>query len=175
MWLYLWALMESWLMAVDCVERYAKSWSCIQGSSRNHVNEGKTNNHRWMLYSVYAVLGVNSWSCHGEIERDDLTLYSAMMVELWTRKRDGGWRLERYGGYEQIWEIRGTTCLIGLGRPRIGVSSRRIGTGTCRIGDGQLTRTRNSRKSQFLMMISPISSNLCRSCAQLYHHLRTRS
>jgi hypothetical protein len=30
-------------------------------------------------------------------------------------------------------------------------------------------------KSQFLMMISPISSDLCLSCAQLYHHLRTRS
>jgi len=29
--------------------------------------------------------------------------------------------------------------------------------------------------SQFLMMISLISSDLSRSCAQLYHHLRTRS
>jgi len=26
-----------------------------------------------------------------------------------------GWRWERCGGYERIWEIRGTTCLIGLG------------------------------------------------------------
>jgi len=41
-----------------------------------------------MLYSVYAVLGVNSWSRHEEIERDDLTLCSAIMVELWTRKRE---------------------------------------------------------------------------------------
>jgi hypothetical protein len=38
--------------------------------------------------------------------------------------------------------------------------------------DGKLTRTRNSLKSQFLMMISPIS---CLSHPQLYHHLRTRS
>jgi len=30
-------------------------------------------------------------------------------------------------------------------------------------------------KSQFLMMISPISSDLSLSCAQLYHYLRTRS
>ena len=81
----------------------------------------------------------------------------------------------RYGGYERISEVRGTTCLIGLGIPRIGVSMRRIGTRTCLIGDGELTRTRNSRKSQFLMMISPISSDLSLSCAQLYHHLRTRS
>jgi len=30
-------------------------------------------------------------------------------------------------------------------------------------------------KSQFLMMISPITSDLSLSFAQLYHHLRTRS
>jgi len=30
-------------------------------------------------------------------------------------------------------------------------------------------------KSQFLLMISPISSDLSLSCAQLYHILRTRS
>jgi hypothetical protein len=30
-------------------------------------------------------------------------------------------------------------------------------------------------KSQFLMMIAPISSDLSLSCAQLYHHLRTRN
>jgi len=155
MWLYLWALKESWLMAVDHVGRYAESWSYIQGSTRNHVNEGKTNNLGWMLYLVYAVHGVNSGSCHGEIERDDLTLCSAMIVELWTRKRDGVWRWERYGGYERIWEIRGTTCLIGLGRPRIGVISRRIGTRTCRIGDGQLTRTRNSRNPSFSWWFPP--------------------
>jgi len=38
-------------------------------------------------------------------------------------------------------EIRGTTCLIGLGSPGIGVITRRIGTRTCRIGDGQSTRS----------------------------------
>ena len=32
-----------------------------------------------------------------------------------------------------------------------------------------------SSKSQFLMMIYPISSDLSLSCAQLYHHLRYRS
>jgi len=39
---------------------------------------------------VDAVLGFNSWSCHGEIERDDLTLCSAMMVEMWMKKREMG-------------------------------------------------------------------------------------
>jgi len=90
MWLYLWALIESWLMAVDLEGRYTGSGSYFQGSTRNHENEGKTNNLGWMLYTVYAVLGVNSWSCHGEIERDDLTLCSAMMVEMWTWKGEMG-------------------------------------------------------------------------------------
>jgi len=34
-----------------------------------------------MLYSVYAVLGVNSWSLHGEIDRDELTSCAEVMVE----------------------------------------------------------------------------------------------
>jgi hypothetical protein len=37
---------------------------------------------RCMLYSIYAVLGVNLLLWHGEIQRDDLTWYSAMRVEL---------------------------------------------------------------------------------------------
>ena len=41
-----------------------------------------------MLYLVNAVLGVNSLSWNGEIERDNLTLCSAMMVEWWTRKKE---------------------------------------------------------------------------------------
>jgi hypothetical protein len=43
-----------------------------------------------MLYSVNVVIGVNSRSWHGEIERDDITLCSAMMVEWWTRKGEMG-------------------------------------------------------------------------------------
>jgi len=58
-----------------------------------------------MLYSVYAILGVNSWSRHGEIERDDLTLCSAMMVEMWMRKREMGDEdennVEHKSGYEK--------------------------------------------------------------------------
>jgi len=145
-------------MVVDRVGRHTGSY--IQGSTCNHKNEGKTNNlepmsyleyaalgvcYTWcMMYSVYAVLSVNSWSWHGEIETDDLTLCSAMMVELWTRKRHERWRWEQYGGYERIWKITRTTCLIGLERPRIGAIICRIGTHTCPIGDGKLTRTQNS-------------------------------
>jgi len=68
-----------------------------------------------MLYLVYAVLGVNSWLWHGEIERDNLAWWSCDDGRVVDKKeRDGGWRWERYGGYEWVWEIRSMTCLIGL-------------------------------------------------------------
>jgi len=47
-------------MAIDCEGRHAGSSSYIQGSTHNDENEGNKNNLEWMLYSVYAVLGVNS-------------------------------------------------------------------------------------------------------------------
>jgi len=50
--------------------------------------ERETVNLGMMQYSVYAILGANSWSWHGEIERDDFTLCSQVMVELRTRKRE---------------------------------------------------------------------------------------
>jgi len=129
-----------------------------------------------MLYSVYPILGANSWSWHGEIQRDDLTLYHAMMVELWTREREMGDEDEYdVEDYELIWAIRGTTCLIRLGWPCIGVITGRIGTRTCCIRDGTLSRTRNSLKSQFLTVISPVPFHLFLSCPQFYHHLRIRS
>jgi hypothetical protein len=40
-----------------------------------------------MLYLVYAVLGVNSGSWHGEIERNDFTSCSLVLAEFITRKR----------------------------------------------------------------------------------------
>jgi len=91
------------------------------------------------------------------------------------KERDGRWRWrwERCGGHEQISEIRGPTCLIGFRRPRISDSTCKIGTVTCCIGDGKLTHTRNSLKSQFLMIISPIPPHISLPCSQLYHHLRT--
>jgi len=58
-----------------------------------------------MLYLVNAVLGVNSLSWNGEIERDNLTLCSAMMVEWWMRKREMGDEdendVEDMSGYEE--------------------------------------------------------------------------
>ena len=174
------------------VGRYTGSWRYIQGLIRNRENEGMTNNLRCMLYlvyavlsvcctlcmlhSVYAALSVNSGWWHGEIESDDLTLCSCNDGRVVNENEgDKGWRWERYGGYERLWEIWGMTCLIGFRRPDIGVIASQIGTHSYHIGDGQLTRTWNFLKSEFLMMISPISSDLSLFCAQLYHHLRTQS
>jgi hypothetical protein len=43
-----------------------------------------------MIYSEYAVLSVSLESWHGEIEKDDLSLCSAMLVQLCMRKRAMG-------------------------------------------------------------------------------------
>jgi len=98
-----------------------------------------------------------------------------MVADVDEKESSGGSWCERCGGYERVCEIKRSTFLIGLGRPRIGVITCQIGTGTCLIGDGKLTLTRKSLKSQLLMMICPISSHLSPSRPQLYHHLRTRS
>jgi len=108
-----------------------------------------------MLYLVYAVLGVCCTRCQ-------LMMMAWRDREGWLnfvfcdevrvvdeKERDGGWSWEWCGGYERIREIRGTTCLIGLGKPRIGGITCRIRTHTCRIGDGKLTRTRNSLSPSF--------------------------
>jgi len=172
-WLYLWALMQSWLVAVDRVGRHAGSWSYIQRSIRNHENEGKSNNLGWMLYTLYAVLGVCSTWCHLMImtwrdrEEGNKFVFCDDGGVVHGKERDGGCRSERCGGYEQIWEIRGMTCLIGLGRPRIDLITHRIGISTCRIGDGTSTHTRNSLKCQFLMMISNLLSSLSFSSSTL--------
>ena len=127
-----------------------------------------------MLYSVYAVLSVNSWSWHGEIERNNLTLCSGMMLELLTRRRVMG-NEDENDVDKRIWHIRHTTCLFEVGRPRVSVSTRRIRTCTYHMGDGILTRTRNS--------LSPSFSCWCASSLlislllgpQFYRHLRTWS
>jgi len=56
--LYIWVLVETWSLAVNGVDQHAGRWNYSQGSTRNHANAGKRKNLRWMLYSVYAVLGV---------------------------------------------------------------------------------------------------------------------
>jgi len=71
-------------VAVNVVERQTRSSSYIKGSTSNGLNEGKTNNLGWMPILVYAGLSINSLSWHGRIQRNNIALYSVMMVELWT-------------------------------------------------------------------------------------------
>jgi len=133
-----------------------------------------------MLYSVDAVLGVCCGLCQLMIMtwRDREGWQNFVFCDdsrvVNKKQRDGEWRLERCD-YERIWAIRGTTCLNGLGGPRISVITRRIRICTCRIGDGTLPSTQNSLKSQFLMIIFPVPSHLSLSSPQFYHHIRTQS
>jgi len=175
-WHYIAALMESWLMAVDCVGRHSGSWNYIQTSTLNRQNEGNTNNVGWTLYTVYAVLcacctrcmlylayavlRVNSFLLPGgdrEGWRNFVLRIDGRVVDEIERVR--GWWWELSGDHERICKISGATCLIGLERPRVSVDTHRIGTHTCCLADGQLTISRKSLKSQFLMMISLSSSH----------------
>jgi hypothetical protein len=131
---------------------------------------------RCMLYLMYACsqcqLMIMGWrdrdGWHNFVFCDD-----GWVVDM--RETDGGWKWEWCERYERIWEIRGTTCLIGFQRYCIRVSTCWIRTSSCHIGDGILTCTQNSLTSHFLMIISPISSDLSLSRPELYHHLRTQS
>jgi len=146
---------------------------------------------RCMMHLVYAALGVCCTWCMLHLvyatTRCKLMIMAWRYSEGWLKfvfcidgrvmdwkEGDVGKRRARYG-YEWIWVIRSTTCPIGVTRPRFSVNTCRIATRTCWIGLGMLTHTRNSLKSQFLMMISPISSHFSLSCPQLYDHLRTPS
>jgi len=70
---------------LTCNRRNVQSW-VQHGPPRDWLGAGDSRSWddavpgvcstRCMLYSVYAILGVNSWSLHGEIDRDDLTLCS---------------------------------------------------------------------------------------------------
>jgi len=54
-----------------------------------------------MLYLVYAVLSVNSWLWHGEIDSDYLTSCSEVMVELRTTRREMRW--DGANHHEKLW------------------------------------------------------------------------
>jgi len=142
MWLYLWALMESWLLHSGV---NMKSWEWREDKQS----------------FVDAVLGVCCTRCQLMIMswRDrEGWLNFVFCDDGWVvdeKERDGGWRWQWYGGYKRIWEISGTTCLIGLKRPRIGDSLRGMGTRTCCIRDRQLTRTRNTLSPSFTWWFPP--------------------
>jgi len=57
----------------------------LAGSRRQSIMGWRSMRH--LPYSVYAILGVNSWSWHGKIVSDDLTSFFQVMVELKMRIR----------------------------------------------------------------------------------------
>jgi len=134
-----------------------------------------------MLYSVDAVLGVCCTGCQ-------LMLMACRDWEGWLyfvfcddgrvadkKWKDSGWKWVRCERYKQIWDVRGMTCLIGFGRPHIGVITHQIGNPAFHIREGKLTSTRNFVKSQFLISIWHISAHLSLSRPHFYCHLRTES
>jgi len=165
--------MASWLMAVNRVGRDARSWSYIEGPTCNYDNAWKRNNVGCMLYSVYAwtwcQLIIMAWRDREQWLHFVFCDDGSVVDE---KGRDGGWKWKQCRG---TWESRGTICLIELGRYRMGVIRCQVRTCTYLIRHGKSTCTWNSLKSQFFMMICPISSHLSLSRPQLYHHLRTPS
>jgi hypothetical protein len=132
---------------------------------------------RGMLYQVYTVLAVCCSCCLLMIrtwwDREKWLIFvfcnNGRVMD--NKERDWGWRLESCEQYEWIWEIRGSTCLIGLSSLRIGRISHRIRASTCYIGAGKLSHTWCSlcpSTPDALPYLSP-------SCPRLYHNLRIPS
>ena len=136
--------------------------------------------NRWvkdLVYAVlvYALLNVNSWSWHGEIERDDLTWCSSMMVELRIRKRemrgDQG-KHHKKQELKRIWYVGQLTMpdTAGMSPDTAGLH----------------TNSRYSNPHQesctpdvsYLLITSisfPSLSSNSLFCPQLYHHCKTQS
>jgi len=89
--------------------------------------------------------------------------------------RDGDEDGNDMGGYERMWKIWGTTCLIGGRIPNNAVFTCRIRSHTCSICKDKLTCVPNYFISQSLMIISPISSCLSLCHQQHYHHKRIQA
>jgi len=82
---------------VDLLRRHTGSWSTIYGSTSQPDNHGMADNYVSMTYSMYTVLGFDSSLWHGAMVCAGVSICAAMIVELWTRKGNGGCWLEYYG------------------------------------------------------------------------------
>jgi len=90
-----------------------------------------------MLCFVYPVLGINSWSPYGEIERNDLTWHSLEMVELCTWKRDMG---GEWGSCQEKLKCMRISCASQCINPDMACSTSNPA--------GQHTNTRYSKPTQ---------------------------
>jgi len=84
-----------------------------------------------------------------------------MMVELWMRKRDSGWRWEWYGRAEM--RNQGNDWPNWVEKTSYQWYYHRIGTPTCCIGNGKLTCTPNSPSPSFSWSF-PLSSLISLFC-----------
>jgi len=132
---------------------------------------------RCMLYSVYAVLGVCCTQCMLHSVNAVLGVCCTgcqLIIMVWRDRegwlnsvfsddgrvmdendRDEGWRWEQHRGYGWIWDIRDTTCLIGLGRPRSDVITHRIATDSFCIVDSTVTHTWHSLSPGYSWLFAP--------------------
>lgn len=95
--------------------------------------------------------------------------------EMDEKVRDGDEDGNDIRGYERMWEIWGTTCLIGGTIPNNDIYTCWIRSHTCYIHKDKLTGISNSILSQSLRMIIPISFHLTLYCPQLYHWKRIQA
>jgi len=89
--------------------------------------------------------------------------------------RDGNDDGNCIGEYGGMWEIRGTTYLIGFRIPSIGILICQIWSHTCHFGYGKMTCTSNSLKSQLLIIIYLIFYHLLNTHPQPYNYNRIQS
>jgi len=109
-----------------------------------------------MLYWVNAVLGVNSWSCHGEIERYDLASSSEVMVELRTRKRD----IRGDGGnhYEKL-ELKRILCASQFTIPNTAGTSSNPACNYTDMRSFQLNQASRTPDFSYLLVFSILFSS----------------
>jgi len=96
---YFLAVMEIWLEVVNVIQRNRRSWSYILRSTDNGVNEEMTPSlggscTEWLHNSAFPAMDDDSSLKHGDNPRKDLTLDSAILLEWWTRKKEGAWTWE---------------------------------------------------------------------------------
>jgi len=73
---------------LECPPRVWNSPEIDTSKFTLHILSDTPGGSQWLKYILLmSVLTLSSWN--GEMERDDLALYSAMMVELWTTKKWG--------------------------------------------------------------------------------------
>ena len=180
------AVMENWLVAIDREGGMSEAEATLRGQHEITRMKGWQTIlgvccTRCMLYSVYAVLGVccTQYWLMIMARRDRVGWLNVVFLRWWKscipeRER---WEMK----IRTIWRIWSAMGNQEYDLPdRVPQDSYRRyfplnWTSYLPYQGWSIDLHTKFSKSHFLMMITPISPNLSLSCAQLYHHLRTRS